>query len=212
MYRYEEGEKMIRLKELRQKSNMSQAVFAKTFGVAQNTVSNWENGNRIIDSETAYQIADYFNVTVDYLLGRSPNLSLHDSGSKSIKIPVLGYVRAGIPVEAVEDILDYEEITPEMAAQGEHFALKIKGDSMSPRILENDIVIVRKQSDIDSGNIALVLVNGEDATVKKVIKKDTSLMLVSFNGAYEPIVFNRQEIESLPVEIVGKIVELRGKF
>ena len=87
--------------------------------------------------------------------------------SKGVLIPVLGYVRAGVPIEAVEEILDYEEISQEQARTGEFFALKIKGDSKEPKISEGDVVIVRKQSTVENGELAVVLVNGDDATVKK---------------------------------------------
>lgn len=142
---------------------------------------------------------------------------IHDSikklkKPKSIKIPVLGYVRAGIPIDAVEEILDYEEISQEMASQGEYFALSVKGDSMEPRIQEGDVVIVRKQSDVDSGEIAVVLVNGNDATVKKFVKHENGVSLVAFNAKYEPMFYTCAEVECKPVTVLGKVVELRGKF
>jgi repressor LexA len=200
------GDPVIRLKELRDQRNITQLQFAKIIGVAQNTVSNWENGVRLVDIDTAKRIAAYFDVSVDYFLGAA------SKPSAGVMIPVYGRVQAGIPIEAVQDILDYEEITPEMAASGEHFALQIRGDSMEPRICDGDVVIVRQQPDVDSGSVAVVMVNGQDATVKKVIKKDTSLMLVPFNAAYEPLHYSEDEVRRLPVTIIGRVVELRGKF
>ena len=99
-----------------------------------------------------------------------------------------------------------------MASQGEHFALKIKGQSMEPRIFEDDVVIVKKQDDCDSGDIAVVLVNGNEATVKRIKKRPEGLMLIPNNPAYEPMFYSNEEIENLPVRIIGKVVELRGKF
>lgn len=132
---------------------------------------------------------------------------------KAVRIPVLGRVAAGIPIDAVEEIIDFEEIHPDMAATGEFFALKIKGDSMEPRISEGDVVIVREQSDVESGDVAIILVNGDDATVKKLMKYDNgTISLVSFNPAYQPMVFTPQQVKELPVEVIGKVVELRGKF
>ena len=132
--------------------------------------------------------------------------------SKITKIPVLGTVRAGIPIEAVENIIDYEEISEDMARQGEFFALQIKGDSMEPKISEGDVVIVRKQSDVDSGNIAIVLVNGEEATIKKIQKFDGGINLIPSNPSYDVRTYTNDQIESLPVQILGKVVELRAKF
>ena len=99
-----------------------------------------------------------------------------------------------------------------MAATGDFFALLIKGDSMEPRIKQNDILIVRRQSDVDSGDIAVVLVNGYDATVKKIMKHQDGISLVSFNSTYAPTFYTTNEVKTLPVEILGKVVELRGKF
>lgn len=86
------------------------------------------------------------------------------------KIPVLGTIPAGIPIEAVEEILDYEEIPQEWATQGEYFGLKVKGNSMEPRIMNGDVVICRKQSDAESGNVCVIMVNGNDATLKQIKK------------------------------------------
>ena len=109
-------------------------------------------------------------------------------------------------------ILDYEEISQEMASQGEYFALSIKGNSMEPRIAEGDVVIVRKQHIVENGELAVVLVNGNDATVKKFYMNDHGVTLISTNPAYAPFVYSKKDVEELPVQIVGKVVELRAKF
>lgn len=120
---------------------------------------------------------------------------------------------AGIPIETVEEILDYEEITPELAATGEFFALKIRGHSMEPRMMEGDVVIVRKQEDVESGDVAIVLVNGNEATVKRVKKQEEGITLIATNtSVYEPHFYSSKEIKNLSVQILGKVVELRGKF
>ena len=137
----------------------------------------------------------------------------HKNKTQAVKIPVLGTVVAGLPMEAIENIVDYEEITPALAAQGEFFALRIKGQSMEPRICEGDVVIVKKQEDIESGDTAIVLVNGDEATVKKVKKTEEGITLIANNIAvYSPHFYSNKEIEELPVRIIGKVVELRGKL
>ena len=113
---------------------------------------------------------------------------------------------------AIEDIIDYEEIPHSMAKSGDYFALQIKGDSMEPRIKEGDVVIVRKQPDVESGEVAIVLVNGDEATIKKVQKFNGGINLVPSNPAYEVKTYSNDDIESLPVSIIGKVVELRAKF
>ncbi len=136
-----------------------------------------------------------------------------DRSPTSYEVPVLGSIAAGIPIEAVEFIEDYEEIPKEWAANGsEYFGLKVKGSSMEPRMLEGDVVIFRKQVDVESGELAAVRVNGYDVTVKKLVKHSNGISLISFNAAYEPKFYTCEEVESLPVEVIGKVVELRGKF
>lgn len=129
---------------------------------------------------------------------------------KGIRIPILGRVVAGIPLEAIEDIEGYEEITPAMAAKGKYFALRVRGKSMEPFMLEDDIVIVRKQETADSGDIVIVLVNGDEATVKEIKIHEDGLMLIGKNVAvYSPHFYNQKQIEDLPVKIIGKVVEVR---
>ena len=204
----------IRLKELREQAGYSQYSFAEKFGVSQSTVGNWESGTREPKFDTMQRLADFFGVSVDYLLGREsvPEGPPAPSRPGSKWIPVLGKVAAGTPIEAVEDILDYEEIDAQTAASGEYFALQIKGQSMEPKISDGDVVIVRKQDDCDSGDTAVVLVNGDEATVKRIKKEPGGIMLIPSNPAYEPKFYSNEEIESLPVKIVGKVIELRAKF
>ena len=202
-----------RVRKLREENKITQGTLAKVLGIAQNTLSYWEKGTYDIDSISLHRIADYFNVSIDYILCRD-EVPSHKKKSQSdgVWIPVLGHVAAGIPIEAVEDILDYEEISQAMASQGEHFALKIKGDSMEPRIKDGDVVIVRKQSDVENGDIAVVLVNGDEATVKRIKKRPEGLMLIPSNQSYEPMFYTNEDIAKLPVTILGRVVELRAKF
>lgn len=192
------------LKMLRNKKRLSQAKLADELGVSASTVAMWESGEREPKNyETLELIADYFNVNMEVLL----------TGKLSpTKIPVLGRVIAGIPIEAVEEIIDYEEISQSMAKNGEYFALQIKGDSMEPKFSAGDVVIVRKQEDVDNGDIAIVLVNGNEATVKKIRKFDGGINLIPTNSNYDVITYTNAQIEQLPVRIIGKIVELRAKF
>ena len=139
--------------------------------------------------------------------------NLEPTGKRTgIKINVLGQVAAGIPIEAIEDIIDTEEITEEMARTGNFFGLKIRGDSMEPRMCEGDVVIVRQQDDAESGDIVIATVNGDAATCKRLRKYRDGIELISNNPSYEPMFFSNEEIENKPVKIIGKVVELRGKF
>ena len=131
---------------------------------------------------------------------------------KGVVINVLGRVAAGIPIEAIEDVIDTEEITEELASTGEFFGLQIHGKSMEPRMKEGDIVIVRKQDDAESGDIVIAMVNGDEATCKKLIKHEQGISLVSFNSEFEPMYFTPIDIQEKPVKIIGRVVELRAKF
>ena len=131
---------------------------------------------------------------------------------KGIKIPVLGSVAAGTPIFAEENYIGSEEISEELASTGEFFGLRIHGDSMSPRISDGDIVIVRQQDDAESGDIVIVLINGDSATCEKLMKYTDGISLLSFNPAYEPMTFTNKEIEDKPVRIIGKVVENRQKY
>ncbi|MCD8355966.1 MAG: helix-turn-helix domain-containing protein [Clostridia bacterium] len=196
------------LKELRKNKKITQAKLAEMLGVSRSTISMWEIDESQPDNDTLVKIADIFNVSTDFLLGQESDLI---PKRKGVKIPVLGRVQAGIPFDAIEEILDYEEISPEMAATGDHFGLRVRGRSMEPRILEGDVVIVRKQSDVDTGDTAIVLVNGSEATVKKIKKTKAGLTLIPNNPAFDPMFYTPEEIMTLPVQIIGKVVELRGK-
>lgn len=197
-----------RLKELRRGKGITQIQLAQLLNIRQSSISAWENGTANPDFENQRRLADLYGITIDELLGRVPDVER----AKGVKIPVLGRVQAGIPIDAIEEILDYEEITDAMARQGEHFGLVVRGDSMFPKIVEDDVVIVRKQDDCDNGDIAVVLVNGNEATVKKIKKTPAGVTLIPLNPSYEMINYSIAEIESLPVRVVGKVVELRRKF
>lgn len=202
-----------KLKSCRKDMSLSQKELGQKIGVAESTISLYESNKRFPDAETLQKISSLFNVSLDYLLGNAPCKKPVSHAGRGVRIPVLGRVVAGIPIEAVEEILDYEEITPELAASGEFFALKIRGRSMEPRMMEGDVVIVRRQDDVESGDVAIVLVNGNEATVKRVKKQPEGITLIATNtSVYEPHFYSNKEIADLPVRILGRVVELRGKM
>ena len=146
------------------------------------------------------------------LLNSQDDSNISQSTRQKRTIPVLGSVIAGIPIEAIEDIVDYEEIGEDILKTGtEFFGLKVKGNSMSPMLLEGDTLIIKKQDDCENGNIAVILINGDEATVKKVVKHENGIILQPINPAYDPISFTKKEINKLPVKILGIVVELRRK-
>lgn len=136
----------------------------------------------------------------------------NNTAKPCVAVPVLGDVAAGIPIEAITDIVDYEEIDAVMASSGEHFGLRIKGSSMEPRMMEGDVVIVRKQDTAETGDTVVVLVNGDSATVKKIKYTPAGIYLIPTNPAHEVQFYSPQDVEQLPVRVIGKVVELRAKY
>ena len=196
------------VKKLTEEQNMSMSELSRRVGIAKSAISRYFNGTRELPLNKIGDFASVLHTTPDYLLG----IEYEPQTPQGLKIPVLGTVAAGIPISAVEDILDYEEVPQSWENQGEFFALKIKGDSMEPRMESGDVVIVKQQSDANSGDTVIVLVNGDDATCKKLQKTDNGIMLVSTNPKYPPMFYSNEEIVIKPVVILGKVVELRQKY
>ena len=202
------------IKAKRQELGLSQEELAKKVGYRDRTsIAKIETGKVDLSQSKIIEFANILGVTPSYLMGwdekeeEAPKAKV-----KGVKIPVLGRVAAGVPIEMIEDVLDYEEISEDMSKHGEYFALKIQGDSMTPRICNNDVVIVRQQYDAENGDIVIAAINGEDAVCKRLQKYNDGIALISLNPQYEPIYFKRDEVDEKPVRILGKVVELRGKF
>lgn len=196
------------VKKLTAEQNMSMSELARRVGIAKSAISRYFNGTRELPLNKIGDFASVLHTTPDYLLG----MEYEPQSSQGLQIPVLGTVAAGIPISAVEDILDYEEVPQSWENQGEFFGLRIKGDSMEPRMESGDVVIVKQQPDANSGDTIIVLVNGDDATCKKLQKTDNGIMLVSTNPKYPPMFYSNEEISTKPVVILGKVVELRQKY
>ena len=196
------------LKNIRKNKNMTQQQVADLLGIQQQSYARCESADiTTISPERLIKLSNIFGVTLDTILGTNETTT-----EKGFKIPVLGTIPAGIPIEAIQEVIDYEEIPVEMASKGEFFGLKVKGDSMSPRIMNGDVVIVRKQDDADNGGVCVVMVNGFDATLKQIKKDTNGITLIPFNNTYKPMVYDYKSIQELPVRIIGVVVELRGKF
>ncbi len=200
---------MKNLANLRKKNKLTQMQLAKIMGVSTSTVAMWETGRRKPDYHTIAKLREYFAVGFEELLGvaKSPLILPEED----VEIPVAGYVKGGRPSTGEADILGTRLINRQLAAGGEIFALEIKGDSMEPKMSEGDIVIVRRGSAVASGRTAVVMVAGE-TTVKKIIVRETGLTLVPTNPKYLPMHYTPYECETLPVTIVGKVVELRCRY
>lgn len=199
-----------RIKDARKSAGLTQLELAKKTELSRSYIGDIEKDRYNPSVSTLQLIATATNTPLENLL---PSSKTPSSTGRGVRIPVLGRVVAGIPIEAVEEILDYEEITPELAATGEFFALQVKGSSMEPTLRDGDVVIVKKQPTVDSGDIAIVLVNGNDATVKEIKESPAGITLIGHNAAiYTPQFYSNKEIQNMPVQIIGKVVEMRRKF
>lgn len=202
------------IKYLRSQRGYSQEELAKALGYkSYTTITKWESGVSEPTLKMTNEIAKFFNISVNELCYTRLNAPKKNNGvRKGVAINVYGRVAAGIPLEMIEDIIDTEEIPEEMARTGEFFGLKIRGDSMEPRMTDGDVVIVRKQEDAETNDVVIATVNGTDATCKRLKKYNDGIALISLNPKYEPMYFSKDEIESKPVCIIGRVVELRAKF
>lgn len=199
-----------RIKCLCEKQNTTIMQLEIELGFSNGAISKWKKSSPKVSS--LIKVSKYFKVSMDYLLGNEV-IPINNSKEKGVRIPVLGRIVAGIPIEAIEDIIDWEEIPTSMARTGDYFALMVTGRSMEPTLRDGDVVILKKQSDVDSGDIAAVLINGNEATIKEIKKGLSGITLIGHNVVeYSPTFYSNEDIERLPISILGKAVELRRKF
>ncbi len=198
------------IKRLREEKGLSQDALAKLTGYTdRSSITKIEKGQVDLQQSKIELFAKALGTSSHELVGWDDSTLPNNKGAI---INILGRVAAGIPLEAIEEIVDTEEITGDLARTGEFFGLRIKGDSMEPDIHNGDTVIVRRQDDAESDEIVIALVNGNDGVCKRLKKYSDSIALVSLNAKYEPMYFSHKEITDKPVRIIGKVVELRRKF
>lgn len=204
-----------RIRKRREQLGMSQEDLAHKIGYkSKSSINKIELDVQQLRQSKIKQIAQALETTTDYVMGwdEPPSDAKNPRTRTATVINVLGHVAAGIPIEAITDIVDTEEISEELARCGEYFGLKIKGNSMEPKIKDGDTVIVRRQDDAESDEIVIAIVNGNDGVCKRLKKYDGKIALVSENPAYEPMYYENVEVAEIPVRIAGKVVELRRKF
>ena len=194
------------------KSEKTQLEIAKSIGVSPQTFNTWCKGIAIPRMGKVQALADYFNINKSDLI-EDKKLNIDTVPIESgYTIPVLGRVAAGYGKEAVEEVIGQIEISPALAAKGDYFGLLIKGDSMIPTLYDGDTVIVQRVDDAESGDLVIALVNGHDATCKRLQKYAEGIALIPQNPVYEPMRFTESEIDTTPVKILGKVIEMRRKF
>ena len=198
------GEKIRKLRG----NNMTQRELAKRLGISPSAVGMYEQNRREPDLETLKKIADLFDVTLDSLLDYRPEPSVdmqHAIPAGSVTFfPVVGRVCAGNGVLAAEDIIGYEPADSKYSGE-DYFWLKVSGESMAPRIEDGDLLLIRRQTSVDSGDVGVFVVDGQEGVVKKVIYDEGSIELISFNPYYPPMKFLGLDV--LRVRVCGKIIE-----
>ncbi len=207
------------MKQLRKERKLSQTQLANMLDVTQAAVSSWEANGVPPGIGNAKKIAEIFGVSVDELLKgekitpvREIEYVPSERTKKFIRVPVLGRIPAGIPIEAIQDVADWEDFPIADTVPGKaYFGLKIKGDSMEPEYRDGDTIIIQQQERCNSGDDCAVMVNGDDATFKRVRLHENGLTLQPLNSKYDPRYFTASEVESLPVRILGVVVEIRRK-
>lgn len=199
------GEKIY---NLRKQKGMTLEEVGNICGVGKSTVRKWETGFIAnMRRDKIALLAKALDVSPAYLM------DWDESEEDTVPIPVFGRVAAGIPIEAQQDVVGQEKIPRNLARRGDFYALTIHGDSMEPMMFEGDTVIVRDQPDAENGELVVATVNGDDATCKKLYKlPGGGIQLRSLNPSYEPFIFSDEEVETIPVKIIGKVVEMRRRF
>ena len=192
---------MQRMKETMQEKGIRQTDLVEKTGIDKGALSSYMNGRYMPNAEKVAKIAKALGVSVDFLLGKEEAQT--QKPPKIHEVSVLGKVAAGVPISAQEDIIG------SIWTDKECFALKVKGDSMSPRIMDGDIVLVKKQESAEDGDLVIAEIDGE-ATCKVLKRSHGSVMLVPFNAAFAPFVYTGQEAEDL--RILGKVVESRHEW
>lgn len=201
-----------RFQEILEEKGLRAKDVTDATGIKSATLSAWKKGQYTPKQDKLALIADFLGVSLQWLMGLTDNRT-QKSAVTEVRIPVLGLVRAGdCTTYAEEDVIDTVEISASKAKSGEFFGLKIKGDSMSPSLMDGDIVIVRKTPTAETGDIVIALVANQNGICKRLIRKQDGITLKSINAEYGDFTYTNDEIKTLPVAVIGKVEELRRRF
>ncbi len=207
-----------RFSELVENGNYTLEQIGEHIGIkSKSTISKYLSGDiKNVKSSIISNIANLFNVSPAWLAGLSDEkyreTKLDKLGNPVVSIPLLGVVKAGYDYLAQENWIGSVDIDKNIANSGKYFALKVHGDSMSPVLIEDDIVIIKKQNDFENGDIVVAIINGNEATIKKGKKSNSSITLQPLNTAYDPLVFTYDEVKTIPVTIIGIVKQLKREF
>ena len=216
------------IKQYRTKNNLSQRAFTARTSLSPSYINTLEKiynpktGKPYsVTTDVAIELANAMFISIEDLLNMldknqefiTNTIKSDELGNPVKEIPLLGTVKAGYDYLAQENWIGTVDVDASLVKDGsEYFALKVHGDSMSPVLIENDIVIVKKQDDFETGDIVVAIINGDEATIKKGKKTDNSILLQPLNNNYEPLIFTNDEMKTIPVKIIGIVKQLKRDF
>lgn len=215
-----------RLKQARESNHITLEEAGNRVGVHKSTVLRWENGEtEKIKLPIIESLATFYNVNPVWLMGYDVPMKsdkyvtseqwqdIDELGNPIAHIPLVGAVKAGYNYLAQENWIGTVDVEKSLVGDGkDYFALKIKGDSMAPAFVEDDIVIIKKQNDCENNEFAVVIINGDEGTLKKIKKTDNGIILQPLNPAYGPVMYTKEEMETIPIIIVGVVKQLKREF
>lgn len=198
-----------KLREIRNARGLTQHELAQKANISRSYLGDIEGDRYNPSVDTLRDLADALSVHLSVFFNEVSDVQMP---SMALRVPVLGRVPAGIPIEAIEEVLDWEEIPAEWSkGNREFFALKLQGDSMMPKYLDSDVIIVERTETAETGQDVVIVINGHDATFKRVIVNDSGIILQPLNPTYEPCFFSKEDVQNIPVRIIGICREIRRK-
>lgn len=216
------------IKNYRTKNNLSQRAFAARTSLSPSYINTLEKiynpktGKPYsVTTDVAMELSKAMFINIEDLLNMLDktqefivnNNKLDNFGNPVVSVPILGTVKAGYDYLAQENWIGTVDVETSLVGNGkDYFALKVHGSSMSPVLIEDDIVIIKKQNDFENGDIVVAIINGDEATIKKGKKSDSSILLQPLNPSYEPLIFTYDEMKTIPVEIIGIVKQLKREF
>lgn len=196
--------------------NMKPVELHEKTGISESLLSKYLSGNAIARQRKIALISEALNINPVWLMGYDvpmEEIKVDNLGNPVTEIPLLGVVKAGYDYMAQENWEGMIEVDKNIVKDSaDYFALRIKGDSMFPVLVENDIVIIKKQEDFENGDLVVAIINGDEATIKKGRKNNNSILLQPLNTAYDPLIFTYDEMKTIPVTIVGIVKQLKREF
>lgn len=205
-----------RLAEAMRIRNIKASELSEKAHIPKSAISQYLSGLYEAKQKSIFKLASVLNVSESWLMGLDVPMSrgMHSvplSELNQTEIPVLGRVKAGYDYLAQENVIGHVFLDFKPSDVENYYALQVTGDSMEPLFSDGDIAIVHKQDDFENGNTCIILVNGDEATVKKAVKKDDGIELIAMNPYYPPRHFTKNEMDEIPVKVIGKVIEARKR-